>query len=317
MKLLTYENKASPRSGHRLGLLWPGGAVIDLAQAAMAMNLRSLPVSVLEFIEGGTLTRDTAEEIVSRADEFGGKATPFVLSAAQVRFKPPLPLPPSLRHFQGFIEPIEALCAADGRSIPPEWHEAPVFEFGNHHAVLGPDDAVGTPSPSQALDFEPGVACVVARAGSNIPRPNAARFLFGYALVIQWVLRDVQRRERAIGSGAAKSKDFAISMGPCVTTRDELQAIQDGDTLRLDVTVSVNGRALANANLAGMRWTFAQMVESASRGTPLFPGDVLTSGSLPGASLFSSGRPRQGWLKSGDVVEVAAAPLGALRVRVQ
>jgi fumarylacetoacetate (FAA) hydrolase len=42
----------------------------------------------------------------------------------------------------------------------------------------------------------------------------------------------------------------------------------------------VNERQVSEGNLADMTWTFAEIIERASYGVDLFPGDVIGSGTV-------------------------------------
>src|SRR5919204_321771 len=139
-------------------------------------------------------------------------------------------------------------------------------------------------------------------------RPSAAADrIFGYVLVNDWVARDLERAELEAGLGSGKSRDFALSLGPWVATADEV------DPGSLELAIRVDGDLMAEGTAGDMRWSFAELLATASGGEDLWPGDLLTSGPFEGACGADTDRlPRPG-----STVEVEGASLGVLRTRVR
>ena len=83
----------------------------------------------------------------------------------------------------------------------------------------------------------------------------------------------------------------------------------------------VNGIVVSSGNLGDMDWTFAEIIERASYGTDLVPGDVIGSGTVgTGCFLELNGTGRRNdpayteqWLKDNDTIEMEIAGLGLLR----
>jgi fumarylacetoacetate (FAA) hydrolase len=192
-----------------------------------------------------------------------------------------------------------------GGEIPPAWYEAPVFYFSNPASIHGPGEPVHKPSATQLLDFELEIAAVIGGDGA----------IAGFTLFNDWSARDVQRAEMTVGLGPAKGKDFAISLGPWLVTPDELP-LRDG-RLAVEATATINGTEVTRTDAADMHWTWQQLIDHAGRDTRLRAGDVLGSGTLNGGCLLELG-PLEGdrFLQPGDVVELAAEGLGALRTEI-
>ena len=84
--------------------------------------------------------------------------------------------------------------------------------------------------------------------------------------------------------------------------------------------VYVNGELISEANLGDMDWTFAEIIERASYGVDLYPGDVIGSGpagkgcflELNGTSKLSSPEYSEQWLQNGDVADIEIDGLGKL-----
>jgi fumarylacetoacetate (FAA) hydrolase len=83
---------------------------------------------------------------------------------------------------------------------------------------------------------------------------------------------------------------------------------------------SVNGIQVSEGNLADMDWTFAEIIERASYGVNLYPGDVIGSGTvgtgcfleLNGTGKLNNPDYTEQWLQPNDVVEMEIDRLGTL-----
>lgn len=229
-------------------------------------------------------------------------------------------VPQSFRDFYAFESHVKTCRARRGLDMVSEWYEFPVFYFSNPRAFRGPDDVVSHPNYSKELDFELEVACVVGRTGSSITRQDAHEYIAGYLVLNDWSLRDIQREEVKVGLGPAKGKDFATSMGPVLVTPDELAdvaaASADGIRHKLRMTAKVNGRVISEGRLEDLHYTFGQMIERASQGVTLYPGEVIGSGTVGSGCILELGTDIQAWLQPGDVVELEVERLGTLRNQI-
>jgi len=139
--------------------------------------------------------------------------------------------------------------------------------------------------------------------------------------------RRLQLEEMLLSLGPAKGKDFATAIGPWLVTLDELEefvvpAKEDhtGKSWNLAMKCFVNERQVSEGNLADMTWTFAEIIERASYGVDLYPGDVIGSGTvgtgcfleLNGTAKLKDANLPEQWLMAGDVVEMEIDGLGKL-----
>ena len=82
----------------------------------------------------------------------------------------------------------------------------------------------------------------------------------------------------------------------------------------------VNDVEVSQGNLSDMDWTFAEIIERASYGVDLYPGDVIGSGTvgtgcfleLNGTGKLNDPNYAEQWLKAGDVIEMEIDGLGKL-----
>ena len=84
---------------------------------------------------------------------------------------------------------------------------------------------------------------------------------------------------------------------------------------------TVNGIQVSEGSLGDMDWTFAEIIERASYGVDLYPGDIIGSGTVGTGLFFRIERYREielmptypeQWLQDGDVVEMTIDNLGTL-----
>jgi 2-keto-4-pentenoate hydratase/2-oxohepta-3-ene-1,7-dioic acid hydratase in catechol pathway len=109
-----------------------------------------------------------------------------------------------------------------------------------------------------------------------------------------------------VGLGPGLGKDFATSLGPCLTTADAI------DIAAAPMRARVNGRVWSEGTLGAMRFGFAEVVAHISQEQPLVPGDVLGSGTVGRGCGLELDR----WIRPGDVVELEVEGIGVLRTRV-
>lgn len=227
------------------------------------------------------------------------------------------PLPPitSLRDFYAFEQHVQTANENRGRSVPKEWYEFPVFYFSNISMIYGPDETIPYPSYTDALDYELEVACLIAKAGRDIPIEKAEDYISGYMIFNDWSARDIQRREMAVGLGPAKGKDFASSFGPYLLTPDELADRHTGrpGVYDLAMVARVNGVETSRGNWKDLHWSFGEMIARASQDVTLQPGDVIGSGTVGTGCLLEITKGSGPWLQPGDVVELEVERLGILR----
>lgn len=235
------------------------------------------------------------------------------LSFQEVEFLACLPRPRSIRDFYAFEAHVRNARQKRGLDVPPEWYEFPVFYFSNHHAVIGPFDPLKKPRWTTMLDYELELACIIGKEGINISRYEAEDYIAGYCIMNDWSARDEQMREVKVGLGPAKGKDFATTLGAFLVTKDELSDRKRGEKLDLEMEVYVNGRRYGGGNFQSIYYSFAQMIERASRDARLYVGDVIGSGTVGTGCLLELDNTQYPYLEVGDIVEMRIERLGITR----
>ncbi|HYF75647.1 MAG TPA: fumarylacetoacetate hydrolase family protein [Symbiobacteriaceae bacterium] len=237
--------------------------------------------------------------------------------AAEVKLRPPIPHPQTIRDFYAFEAHVKNARARRGLGMIPEWYNAPVFYFSNTTNVFGPNEEIRRPSYTKMLDFELEVAAVIGTIGYNIHSDDAEKHIAGFMIMNDWSARDVQREEMKVGLGPAKGKDFATSFGPWLVTPDELADRRVGPGLRynLEMVARINGKEVSRGNLADMHFHWGELLARASQDCTLWSGEIIGSGTVGTGCLLETGAAP--WLEPGDVVELEVERLGVLRNQVR
>ena len=239
----------------------------------------------------------------------------------------PVPLPSSCRDGYAFRQHVAA--ARRNRKVPmiPEFDQYPVFYFTNHHGIQGPGDVRCMPDHFEKLDFELEVAIVIGKHGRNIPAAEADEYIAGLMIMNDLSARTLQSEEMLLNLGPAKGKDFATAIGPWLVSLDELEEFEvpckeghTGKNWNLRMQCRINGVQVSDGNLADMDWTFAELIERASYGVDLYPGDVIGSGTvgtgcfleLNGTGKLDDPNYTEQWLQENDLVELEVDGLGIL-----
>jgi fumarylacetoacetate (FAA) hydrolase len=283
--------------------------------------------SVLGFIERARDARPVATEALAAhgRGELPAKtdAGLIVIPASEVTLLSPIPRPPSMRDGYAFRQHVETARRNRGLDMIPEFDQFPVFYFTNHQAVIGPGPLHVRPRHLERLDFELEAAVVVGREARDLTAENADEVIFGMTIMNDFSARALQMQEMLLSLGPAKGKDFATGLGPYLVTMDELAErtvkTAKGNTFDLGMRAFVNGVQVSKGNVNDMTWTFAQILERASYGVSLYPGDVIGSGTCgTGCFLELNGSKitNDQWLKPGDVVALEIDRLGRLENHV-
>jgi len=257
----------------------------------------------------------------------GTRSSKRAIPLENVQLIAPVPFPPSCRDGYAFRQHVAAARRNRKAEMIPQFDQFPIFYFTNHHSIQGPGEVRCMPDHFEKLDFELEAAIVICKHGRNIKAEEADEYIGGLMIMNDLSARQLQGEEMLLNLGPAKGKDFATAIGPWLVTLDELQQFEipvkenhTGKNWNLTMKCSVNGVQVSEGNLGDMDWTFAELIERASYGVDLYPGDVIGSGTVgTGCFLELNGTARlndpnytEQWLQPADVVEMEIDGLGKL-----
>jgi 2-keto-4-pentenoate hydratase/2-oxohepta-3-ene-1,7-dioic acid hydratase in catechol pathway len=268
----------------------------------------SKATTVLELLAASPAKR----EKLARSE---AKGKPLAL--ADVRLRAPL-RPTTLRDFVNFEAHVEGMVLNESpdAKVPEDWYTLPSFYFSSTTAIFGPGDEIAMPPGCELLDLELEIGVVVGRDGADLTPEQAGKHIAGLTIYNDFSARDLAAREKRLGLGWAKAKDFANVLGPYIVTIDEFEPYRRGDRYELELVAAVNGVPLGRDSAASIAWSFEEMLVYASRGAWLRTGDVLGSGTCHAGCLAElwgrAGKFEPPALRPGDEVTLSVEGIGAL-----
>jgi len=163
-------------------------------------------------------------------------------------------------------------------------------------SLVGPRDGIVLPNlPGREVHHECELAVIIGKGGRAIPRERALEHIFGYACLMDIVVRG--KEERVF----RKSYDTFTPVGPWIVTADE---VVDPDNL--DMKLWVNGDLRQSANTRDLIVGLAEMIEIASSASTLVPGDIIATGTPAGV----------GPIRDGDAVTIEIDQVGSMTLPV-
>lgn len=184
----------------------------------------------------------------------------------------------------------------EGKALP----EFPVVFFKCHNTLQNPGDPVVLPRiaiQAESVKFEGELCVIIGKGGKNISEADAMSHVFGYTLANDVSASDWQRER--VGNQWCKGKGFDTfcPLGPTIVTADEIS-----DPTALRVVAKVNGEIKQDESVAEMCFSVPQLIAFLSAGHTLQPGDIILTGTPPGAYF----------LEPGDQTDIMIEGLGTL-----
>jgi acylpyruvate hydrolase len=184
-----------------------------------------------------------------------------------------------------------------GRELPP--HPTLFAKFPE--ALVGAYDDVVLPTASEAVDWEAELAVVVGSTVRHADEQAAERAIAGYAVLNDVTVRDWQYRTLQWLQG--KTFEATTPFGPELVTADEAGS-------GLDLSCTVDGDRVQEANTADLVFSPAALVAYISTIVTLQPGDVIATGTPGGVG---HAREPKRYLQPGSTLITAIAGLGECR----
>jgi fumarylacetoacetate (FAA) hydrolase len=316
MKLVTYV-----KDGHEQLAVLINDMVYDME--GIHPELPNTMSMFLNYWEDNFPLAQAWDLMVKEGTKSSNKGVPL----SEVELIAPVPFPASCRDGYAFRQHVAAARKNRKVEMIPEFDQYPIFYFTNHHSIQGPGEIKCMPDHFEKLDFELEAAIVICKHGRNIKAEEADEYIGGLMIMNDMSARKLQMEEMLLNLGPAKGKDFSTVIGPWLVTLDELEEFvvpckenHTGKSWNLKMKCWVNGVQVSEGSVSDMDWTFAEIIERASYGVDLNPGDVIGSGTvgtgcfleLNGTGKLNNPDYTEQWLQAGDVVEMEIDGLGKL-----
>jgi 2-keto-4-pentenoate hydratase/2-oxohepta-3-ene-1,7-dioic acid hydratase in catechol pathway len=323
MKLITFSIDTPVGPLHRVGVLWEGRSIDIAAAYAWQLSQRGvyaarelaeqmIPPDMTAFLSRWPVAYEVALQALKFAsglpidavNVFGARVS---YASGEYRLRIPL-RPRRIKDYLVYEDHKRKAMARRGLEMPELWYRMPTYTNRNAYGLGEPDQDIAWPSYTEKLDFEFEIGAVIQKVGRNIRAEDADAYIAGFTIYNDFSARDIQADEGKIGAGVGKSKDFDQGnvLGPCIVTADEI------DPANIEMVLRVDGEEWSRGSTAGMKFSWGQIIENASRDETIYPGDVFASGTMDrGCSL-----ELERWIAPGAVIEMEARGIGLLRNRV-
>ena len=295
MRLVSY----GPKWQERAGIL-AEDSIVDLESALRAAGARA-PVSDVRLL----LEQPDWRRLLDQALAARGKAQ--TVGAKSVRLGAPLVSARQMliagANTKSHI--AEAAPVLKDARAPRE----PMILAKSISSLCGPFDDVIHPPETKKLDYEVELGVVIGRRCRRIRESEVRHYVAGYMTVNEMSARDIQLAEHEENPFyrvhfLGKSFDTFCPSGPALVTADE---IEWGRPLKM--RTEVNGEVRQASDTSDLYFGIEALVSYCSRGTTLFPGDIIVTGSPAGVAFFM--KPPK-FLKPGDKVRCEIEKVGAI-----
>lgn len=279
MKLASFD-------GGRIGLV-NGDDIVDITSEVNVTPGAWPPVGMLHVIERFPSLKARLAELAASAPR---------KPLAQVRLETPVAWPNKViafpANYHAHIEEqkrgtgLISLFKADGQG----------FFLKASSSLSGPADPIVLPNiPERQIHHECELAVIIGKGGRQISREQALEHVFGYACLIDVVVRGKEERVMR------KSYDTFCPVGPWIVTADEVP-----DHTAIDLRLMVNGEVRQQASTRDLIVDIPEMIRMASAVMTLYPGDIIASGTPAGVGPISGG----------DKVVIEIARVGSMTLDV-
>jgi 2-keto-4-pentenoate hydratase/2-oxohepta-3-ene-1,7-dioic acid hydratase in catechol pathway len=249
-------------------------------------------------LNGGSIKDHLSRDGLARLAEFAAGRSPDI-GAGQITYAPLLPDPEKIIcvgvNYHNRNE--EYRDGSEAPKYPSLFLRAPT-SFAAHEAPLV------RPHESDQLDYEGELAMIIGKGGRRIERNEAHAHIAGLTLLNEGTLRDWVRHAK-FNVTQGKNFDRSGAIGPWMVTADEFDGFDS-----LPLQTKVNGELRQDDNTANLIFPFDRLIAYISSFTTLNAGDVISTGTPPGAGARFDPPV---YLKPGDVIEISSIPIGTLR----
>lgn len=167
------------------------------------------------------------------------------------------------------------------------------------HTIIGPGEDILIPEQSSRVTAEAEIGLIIGRTARNVSEDDALDYVWGVCTILDQTAEDILRRNPRFLTRAKNFPTF-FSFGPYLVPLDE--ALRDFGSLdKVAVSTVLNDSEERTNIVANMTFSPEHLVSFHSHVMPLFPGDIISTGT-PGALVVNDG----------DIVECRIPGIGVL-----
>ncbi len=203
---------------------------------------------------------------------------------------------------------LDHINEIDIPGIPKEIPSEPVIFLKPNTAVVSDSFVVSIPELngkkiSNNLQNEVELVIIIGKDGKNINQADSFEYVYGYAVGIDFTLRDLQNEDKKKGLPWTVSKGF-YSSAPVseIVRKDEIVNPE-----KLRISLEINGEQKQNAMTSEMIFKLDFIIHYISTIFGLRKGDIIFTGTPAGIAR----------LNPGDVIKAKLESVGELIVKVE
>ncbi|PKW18501.1 fumarylacetoacetate hydrolase family protein [Saccharopolyspora spinosa] len=154
------------------------------------------------------------------------------------------------------------------------------------HTIIGPDEPIVIPAQSERTTSEAEIGLIIGRTCENVSESEAMDYVWGVTTILDQTAEDILRINPRY---LTRSKNFRtfFCFGPELVPLDEV--IEKFESLDdIEISTVKNGDEFRTNTVAHMTHKPASLVSFHSKMMPLFPGDIISTGT-PGALVIGDG----------------------------
>jgi 2-keto-4-pentenoate hydratase/2-oxohepta-3-ene-1,7-dioic acid hydratase in catechol pathway len=167
-------------------------------------------------------------------------------------------------------------------NVPTE----PASFMKGDHTIIGPGDPIPVPSQSHRTTAEAELGLVIGRECYQVEEDEALDYVYGVVPVLDQTAEDILERNPRF---LTRSKNFPgfFSFGPTIVGLDAVLG-HWGSLDAVEVSTVLNGSVHRSNTVSNMAFSPAFLVSFHSKVMPLYPGDIISTGT-PGAAHINPG----------------------------
>ncbi|MGW1786427.1 fumarylacetoacetate hydrolase family protein [Streptomyces sp. NPDC002143] len=191
--------------------------------------------------------------------------------------------------------------AADLSETAPD---QPASFIKGDHTIVGPDEPIVIPWQSERTTVEAELGIVIGRYCRDVSEADALDYVWGVTTILDQTAEDILRQNPRFLTRAKNFPTFFCfgpELVPLAEVLERFGALED-----IEVSTVVNGDQRRTNTVANMTHRPASLISFHSQMMPLFPGDIISTGT-PGAIVVADG----------DLVEAVIPGIGHLKSTVR
>jgi 2-keto-4-pentenoate hydratase/2-oxohepta-3-ene-1,7-dioic acid hydratase in catechol pathway len=164
--------------------------------------------------------------------------------------------------------------------------EEPASFIKGAHTIIGPGETILLPSQSERVTTEGELGIVIGRMAYEVDVEQALEHVWGFCSILDQTAEDILRRNPRFLTRCKNFPTF-FAFGPLLVPRATVLE-RVGSFESIVVETVVNGDQIRRNTVGNMTHGLASLVSFHSYVMPLFPGDIISTGT-PGAIQIHPG----------------------------